>query len=161
MCCREHPGEVPGLGDACPRWPLPPRHRSKGSGRLQLQRQRGGRVLSQASWPPLGAAVNIPGKQERKCSWGGAGVGRLPGHRLSPFSKARDPRGPALGLRAVRASFLRSQCRGYPPRAGAFSVDPGRRLGTHRPAHGAEDVCWARLQLTALLQPKRLLFPLS
>lgn len=131
------------------------------SSKAQVKRKRApsGSAAERRQGPVLSFLASSRGcsqypRKTRKCSWGGAGVGRLPEHRLSPFSKARDPRGPGLGLRAVRASLLSSQCRGYTPRTRAFSADPGRRLGTHRPAHGGQDVCWARLQLTALLQPK-------
>lgn len=46
--CREHPGDVPGLGAGHPRWPLPPACRPQGSRRLRVQRQRGGRGPSES-----------------------------------------------------------------------------------------------------------------
>lgn len=58
-----------------------------------------------SSWPPLWAAVDIPGKQTRKYSWHGVGGWDAAWAQAeSPFSKADDSCGPGLRVRAVLAS---------------------------------------------------------
>lgn len=151
------PGEVPGLGAGCPRWPLPPGHGPK-KGCLQAPAaERGGRGLSELGL--LWGCSQFPKRSwERKCSWGAAGgVGR----RAESLLKSQGPVWPrtraqsCLGQPPEEPSAV-----GAPPAPGVSALTQGAGWApTGGPA--GEDVCWARrLQLTAL-NPKGLLFPLS
>lgn len=126
-----------------------PGHKKKeGAFRLSGRERRQGPV--RASWPPLGAAVNFPGKQERKCSWGEKGGGwEAVRAQLSPFSKARDPCGPGLGSEPIWASLPGGASARCAPSAGFQRLTQGAGCWAPTGGPAGERGCLARLQLTA------------
>ena len=162
VCCRESSGGVAWTSEQAASSKVQAGRKQPPSG--SGQRRRGGPcwVSHASSWPPLWAATDTPGKQTRKCSWDGVGGWDAAWAQAeSPFSKAGDSCGPGLRVRAVLASPPEGPVViGVPsvPKAPTLSRVPAGGLRS-QPARKAK-VFWARLQLTALLQPKQLPFHL-